>query len=563
MFNSIRKKIIAGFSIILIIVSASTIYNVYSFRDSRDHIMNIKNEVSKELEFSNEMENDIVQVRLYLADVSASKNIGDLKKAEEHAQTYKKNSLELLKINDSLKTSVDELNAAFDKFYTSGKSMTDTYVNKGNDEGNKMMDEFDKLADDVYKKVDAIQNKSQKYMDDDLTTIAEHMLMNENMGIGIAILAIILSLLIAFILGNGIRRPINKLVEIFIDLEKGEGDLTRRINIKSKDETGKMAHAFNKFMDTLERMVSNIKRNSVIVSNGARILSNGGEQTAESVSQTNEHMNKVTNDTQKISTSIGQITSSISEIAQASQASAADAQQISLAAYDINNMAQESGKMALDTKLEMKKIEDISADTVEVAEKLGNEAEQIGKIIDTIKAITSQTNLLALNAAIEAARAGEQGKGFGVVADEIRKLAESNNQSAKMIEQLVKNIQAMITQTITATSNVGVNIKQGSKMVENVYQQLQKITDGVSSINDKIQSIAAGTEEQSASTQELSATMEAINDSNTQIASAVQEVAASISSQSDTVGSLSTTASELNNSAEQLSSLVNKFRLKD
>lgn len=563
MFNSIRKKIIAGFSIILIIVSASTIYTVYSFRESRDHIMHIKNEAAKELELSNGMENDIVQVRLYLADVSASKNSGELKKAEEHVQTFKKNSLELLKVNDSLKTSVDELNAAFGKFYSFGKNMTDTYVNKGNDEGNKMMDEFDKLADDVYKKVDVIQKNSQRDMDDDLKTVDEHMMMNENISIAIAILSIILSLLIAIILGNGIRRPIDNLVTIFIDLGKGQGDLTARINIKSKDEIAKMAQAFNKFMDNMEDMVTNIKRNSVVVSKGSRILSNGGEQTAESVSQTNEHMNKVTEDTQKISTSIGQITSSISEIAQASQASASDAQQISMAASDINNMAQESGKMALDTKLEMKKIEDISADTVELAEKLGSEAGEIGKIIDTIKAITNQTNLLALNAAIEAARAGEQGKGFGVVAEEIRKLAESNNQSAKMIEQLVKNIQVMITQTITATSNVGVNIKQGSKMVQNVYQQLQNITEGVSSINDKIQSIAAGTEEQSASTQELSATMEAINDSNTQIAAAVQEVAASISSQADTVASLSTTASELNDSAEQLNSLVNKFKVKN
>ena len=185
------------------------------------------------------------------------------------------------------------------------------------------------------------------------------------------------------------------------------------------------------------------------------------------------------------------------------------------------------------------------------------------KIIDTIKAITDQTNLLALNAAIEAARAGEQGKGFAVVAEEIRKLADSNNQSAKVIENLIKNIQYMVTQTINSTSEAETNIKQGSKLVESVYIQLGSIIEGVSGINDRIQSIAASTEEQSASTEELSATMEAINDSNSQISASVQEAAASISSQTDMISQLSSTAFTLNESAEQLNSLVNKFKIRD
>lgn len=562
MFNSIRKKIVAGFSIILIIISATTIYNVYSFRESREHIMHIKNEAAKDLELSNSMENDIVQVRLYLADVSASKKSDDLKKAEEHAQAFKNNSSELLKVNDSLKASVDELNAAFDKFYSFGKNMTDTYVNKGNDEGNKMMDEFDGLADDAYKKVDVIQKNSQQDMDDDLKTVDEHMMINENIGITIAIIAIFLSILIAIILGNGLRKPINNLVEIFIDLEKGEGDLTRRINIKSKDEIGKMAQAFNKFMDTMERMVIHIRKNSVVVSHGSDILQKGGIQTNEGISNISSNMNKVTDDTQKISSSISTITANISEIAKTSQSTAVDAQEICTSAGEINIIAQNSGKLALDTKLEMENIEKISSNTIGITEALGKEAEEIGKIIDTIKAITDQTNLLALNAAIEAARAGENGRGFGVVAEEIRKLAESNNQSAKMIEQLVKNIQDMIIQTIKATTDTGMNIKQGSKMVESVYTELQRIAEGVLLINNRIQSIATSTEEQSASTEELSATMEDINNSNTQIASSVQEIAAGISMQVETVTGLSATASELNESAEQLNNLVNKFKLR-
>jgi methyl-accepting chemotaxis protein len=211
----------------------------------------------------------------------------------------------------------------------------------------------------------------------------------------------------------------------------------------------------------------------------------------------------------------------------------------------------------------MEKIESISADTIRITEQLGKEANEIGKITDTIKTITDQTNLLALNAAIEAARAGEHGRGFGVVAEEIRQLAENNNQSAKMIELLIQRIHSMIMQTIEATTGVGSYIKEGRKIVENVHMELQNITTGITHINDKIQNIAASTEEQSTVTEELSATMETINGSNMEIATAVVDVASSISGQTDTISQLSAIASELNNSAELLSSLVNNFKLRE
>jgi len=342
-----------------------------------------------------------------------------------------------------------------------------------------MMAEFDERADSIYVKVDEIQKKSEAAMDDSLMTIQMHMEMNQRISAVVAVITMILALLIAILLAGGIARPIHNLSEIFKDLEKGQGDLTSRINIKSKDELARLARSFNNFMGSLESMVINIKKNSVRVSQGSELLSEGGLRTSAAVAAINTHMGKVVDDTQKISASINQITTSISEITQASQATASDVQQISVEVDRVNTLAQESGKLALDTKLEMEKIEEISSGTISIAEKLGNEAEKIGKIIETIKSITDQTNLLALNAAIGAARAGEYGRGFSVVAEEIRKLAESNNQSAKTIENLIINIQDMIQRTMAATMDVGGNIKRGSTMVENVYTQLNHIIERV------------------------------------------------------------------------------------
>ncbi len=563
MFNTIRKKLIAGFSIILAVILTSTIYNLYAYNNIKTHIGNTREKAIASYKYASEMKNNIIQVEQFLTDVGATKNTAYLEKAEEYLDIYKKNSKEFVSLNPEYKSELEVINSEFERLYRYGVQMTDMYIESGHAEGNKMMTEFNKMADGIHIKIDTIQNKSEISMEDDLIYIQTHISMNQNIGIALAMIVIFLAFTIAITLASGITKPINNLLEIFKDLEKGQGDLTRRINIRSRDELAKMAHLFNGFMSNMEHIVLNIKKNSSIVSQGSIFLSEGCIDTTESINMINIHMGRVAGDTESINSLISQISKNISEIAKASHDSAIDAQQISFAVDNINKLAMEGGKLALDTKFEMKKTEEISSDTIRITEELGDKAGEIGKIIDTIKSIADQTNLLALNAAIEAASAGEHGRGFCIVAEEIRKLAENNNQSAKIIEDIVKNIQDIIQNTMMATANVGGNIRQSSKMIENVHIQLQQIIKGVSNINDRVQSIAMGTQEQSASTEELSSTMEAINDSNATITASMQEVAARVSIQTDTMKNLSITASELNESAEQLNELVSKFKLQE
>ena len=562
MLNSIRKKLIAGFSIILLITTASTIYNISGYMDNKDHIMHIKEKAVKGYGLANEIKINVLQTRLYFADASASKSLNELNKTEEYAAIFKKNLDEYSQLDEDMKPQIVDLNSSFDRFFSYGKEMTEMYIMDGHEAGNIMMDQFDKMGEEILIKVTSFRDKSQDILSDDLIEIDTHIAMKIQMSIVLAIFTLILSIIVAIFLGNGITKPIKILARIFNELGKGEGDLTQRIKIKSRDEIGRMADAFNRFMDSLESMVLNIKCNSLVISNGSLALSESSVVTTQGISAVNDHMAKVTTDNLSISDSITQIAASITEIAQASQASVRDAQDICSSAGIVNNIAKDSEKLAFSAKLEMEKIEEVSSHTIEITQKLGKEAAEIGDITVTIKNISSQTNLLALNAAIEAARAGEQGKGFAVVAEEIRKLAESSNKSARMIEDIIKKIQEMIKQTIQATTDSGANIKKGRRMVENVSDHLESITEGVSGINERIQSIATSTEEQSSYTEELSATMETINNSNTKIAETIQEVSENISIQADTVADLSATASGLYDSAEQLNGLVNKFKVK-
>lgn len=562
MNNSIRKKIIFGFVIILIIMTVSTMYNLNTFNNSKHFIGHIKDKALKELKLTTEMKNEIIQTRLYLTDASMSNSMSAVEQAKQHSEQFELLADELVKFNTDYLEDIDTLNISFEKFFNYGSNMTGTYMANSHDISNQKMEEFDMLANEVFNKIVEIQNNTQIDLDNDLIEMQSKMNASFNSGIIVAASIILLSFIIAIFISKGISTPINNLLRIFNELEKGGGDLTKRINIKSNDETGKMANAFNKFMDTLEQMVYKIKQNAETVSVSSTYLSEGGEKSSVQITNLNDHMVRVKSDSENIKHSINQVTESILEIAASSQTSAVDAQSISSSAGVINTLSQDSSKHALEVRNKMHLIQEVSNKTVSITQNLGKEAGKIGNIIDTIKAITDQTNLLALNASIEAARAGDAGRGFAVVANEIRKLAEDNKESAKTIEELIFNIQSMIQQTISATADVGSNIIQGTQMVDTVVSKLESVSLGVNEINDKIKNIAALTEEQGASTEELSAVMESINSSNNEISNSILDIASSIDVQADTIKELSTTASELNGSATELKGLVYNFKVK-
>lgn len=563
MINSIRKKLILGFVVILIIMTLSTIYNLNTFYNSKHFIGHIKDQALTELKQTTDMKNEIVQTRLYLTDASMSNNMSAAEKAKKHAEQFKKIANELVSFNSDYTEAINELTMSFDKFNNYGSSMIGTYMENSHEVSAQKMDEFDKLANDAFNKIVEIQSNTQSDMENDLLEMQANMDTSFNGGVIVAVGIILLALLIAIFISKGISTPINNLLHIFNELEKGGGDLTKRIHIKSKDEIGKMAEAFNRYMDSLEQMVYKIKQNAEIVSSSSSHLNEGGEKSSEQIIMLNNHMGKLKNDSESIKYSINQVTESITEIAASAQTSAVDAQSISFAADEINSLSQDSSEHAIEVRSKMHLIKEGSNKTVFITQDLGKEADKIGNIIDTIKTITDQTNLLALNASIEAARAGEAGRGFAVVANEIRKLAENNNESAKTIEGLIGNIQVMIQQTICATADVGSSIIEGTQMVDTVVNKLESVTHGINEINEKIKSIAALTEEQGASTEELSAVMDSINTNNNEISNSIMEIASSIDVQTETIKDLSSTASELNGSASELKGLVYNFKVKN
>lgn len=559
----LKLKITLGFSAIIMFFLANVIINICFIENSKKSVTEMKEVNYKQLEYAADINTSVIQIQQFLSDASLTKKTDSIKEAEKYKEIFKESIKKLENINPNMKDKIKKIDEDFDKYYEIGNKMTNAYIYEGYEKGNMLMDQFDPMAVSLTNAINELNKYSKDAMDNNLQGIYKEMNKSMEISIALGIISLILAVVIVVILGSSITEPINNMFNILQGLEVGEGDLTKRIAIKSNDEIGMMSKSFNNFMDNLERMVKNIKQNSGIVLEGSKILSDSSINVKNSTESIDKSMKELERGSEIITDSVNEVSASSASISQSSQTTTNNIQDICIKTGEINGIAAESGKLAEDAKVEMDKIENISVNAMAINEKLGYKAEEIKEIIYTIQSIADQTNLLALNASIESSRAGEQGKGFAVVADEIRKLAENNSESSKTIENLINSIHEMIAETINSTSEMGLNVKRGGKMVEDVFTQLQKIIEGVNYINNKIQSITLNSEEQSASIEELTATMESISSSNAEISDEIKTITDSMNQQVNVILSLSGMTQKLNSSANELGDLVNKFKISD
>lgn len=556
----IGHKLAIAFSIILITFFINILININIIQKNKNGITNVRELTYKQVEYSTHINESIIQVQQFLSDASATKNTDGFNEADKYKKEFKDSIKKLEEVNPKMKDRIENINSDFDKFYELGVNMTHTYIDKGYEQGNILMEQFDPMAVKLSDETKQLSDDSKNSMDIELKNIDNRMNNSLIISLALGAVSLVVSIFIILRLTKGITKPINSMLVILKDLEMGEGDLRERISIKSRDEIGIMAHSFNNFMDKLSQMIGNIKNNSVTVANSSKTLNKSSIKIEDRAMEINNSVANVKNDIESIASSVEEVTATVDNIAQASYNTAEDTQEISSMSEQINDIAFQSGKVALEAKMEMDKIKKISSNTVELNKNLGIKAKEIERIVDTIKQITDQTNLLALNASIEAARAGENGKGFSVVAEEIRKLADNNINSTKVISEIVSSIQEIINDTISSTMDVVENIKQGDIMVGDVYNQLQDIINGIQNINNRIENMASASQEQSASIEELSTNMESINDSNSQISLVIDKISNSIEIQTETISESSEMSSKLNSLAEELNNLVNKFK---
>jgi len=308
-----------------------------------------------------------------------------------------------------------------------------------------------------------------------------------------AIVAIILAVTY-MLLRNIVLQPMAKMSEISRDIAKGEGDLTKRVPADGHDEIAQMGQYFNEFIEKLQHMIKKVAHVTDKVASASVELS----ATAEEISKGTDTL---TSRASQTAAAVEEMNATVGQVAQNSGKAASLAQ-------DTVKTAQEGGTVVSSTISGMQQLSEAVSNSATIISDLGKSSDQIGEIVRTIEDIADQTNLLALNAAIEAARAGEQGRGFAVVADEVRKLAERTTKATKEIGDMIRQIQQDTRGAVDSMQQGTQKVTAGVDLVNKTGEALSQIVRMVSESADMIRQIAVASEEQSVATQQIASDIE-------------------------------------------------------
>jgi methyl-accepting chemotaxis protein len=329
--------------------------------------------------------------------------------------------------------------------------------------------------------------------------------------------------------------PIERLTEMIKHIAMGDADLTKKLDYHSNDELGELSAWFNKFISIIHEILVQIKSVSGKVSVEGQLLNTNSQQMTFNLKNQTEMISQVVTASTEIAQTINEIAQNTSNIAASSD--------------DTMKIAVDGSRVVENTIREVLEIEKAISQSVSIVTTLGSRSKEIGEIVDVINDIADQTNLLALNAAIEAARAGEQGRGFAVVADEVRKLAEKTSKATTEIGGMIQAIQNETEKTVLSMEESFKMVNSGVDYSKQAGNALTNIVGSIKDLQINIQHIASATDEMSSVFDKLEEDIETVGTFSEKIDASSDKVAKS--------------AMELNSSSSNLQGVVGQFKLEN
>ena len=355
------------------------------------------------------------------------------------------------------------------------------------------------------------------------------------------IVVLVLAGLCLVFFARAIIRPVNEAVRGLLDISQGEGDLTQRLAVSGRDEIGILSSAFNAFMDQLQEMMQDVNAGVASLSESASALSGVSENMSVGLGQTSDKTETVTAAAEEMTQNMGSVSAAMEQ-------SSANMNTVSAAAGQMNTTITEIAQSAEQGRdIAQSAVAKVTDSTREM-DVLGQAAQAIGKVVETISDISNQVNLLSLNATIEAARAGEAGKGFAVVANEIKALAAQTSEASADIKDKIDNIQTGAASTLKGINEISQVIREVDSIVSSIAAAVEEQSAATREIADNIGQASAGVEEVNHNVSQSSAVADEITRDITQVnaqGTEMSRLAGEVNQRADSLSDLSTDLGEM------------------
>lgn len=377
--------------------------------------------------------------------------------------------------------------------------------------------------------------------------------------LGLIIVAVLIATGTAIYTAKGMTKPINELVRAAAQI--AGGNLSQRVQVQGVAEVNKLAVSLDKMREDLQNIILDIMSSAEQVSAASEQLTANAGQSAQATQLVADTICQLAQGTNQQATAIDSALTGVQKMSAGIQEVSANATSVNAISEQAATAAQRGGKSVKDVMQQMDIIERTVVNSAEVVTKLGDQSLKIGQIVETISGIAGQTNLLALNAAVEAARAGEQGRGFAVVADEVRKLAEQSQEATKQIAELIIEVQTETDKAMVAMNDGTREVKIGGEVVVSAGQAFQEIVGLVEGVSGQLKCISSAIQQMADESQQIVGAVNDIDKISSESAEHAQTVSATTEEHAASMEEIAAASQSLGTMAEKLRNTVAKFKL--
>ncbi|WP_238916961.1 methyl-accepting chemotaxis protein [Clostridium sp. YIM B02555] len=567
-FNNLKMlyKLMTAFIIMVVFIGSVGFVGISNMKEINSNVSELYNIDLIGVKDLNMLKTNLMTIRADILQILDPKNSSKVSSLVDDINKMQEEDMKLVEeYKTTITTTLDqEQFAQFEKLlgdYRSARNqITDKVKISDYDGANAIFPEASRIRNDMFAILDKEINLATGMAADDYNSSNAIFKSSTIISISIIVIAIIAAIILGTIISIVISRRLKDILAFSEAI--GEGNLTATINIDSKDEIGNVAKALNKSKENIKILISEIM-------NGASDMSATSEELSATVEEVSSKMEVVNESVEQISKGVQDLSATTEEVSASTEEISASTNELDNRANDSKISVNKIKERAIDIKAKASKnieegtvIYDQSRSNILNAIEKAKVVEDVKIMADSIGSIAQQTNLLALNAAIEAARAGEQGKGFAVVADEVRKLAEQSSQAVLDIQSMVGQVQAAVEELSQSGQDVlkfiDNNVKSSYEFLKSTGIQYEKdaefmnnITEEISSsskqMNDVIEQISEAIQNVSATAEESAASSEEIANSVNEVTFAISDVAKSAQSQAEL--------------AQKLTDMVQNFKL--